>query len=367
MTDFNTLLRLYNKDQFAELLHNPDGLYWLKLRSLSCTKQLQELCRRTGINFQGISNNQLLAHVYNSRPPEHDLDKFIREIYESERRVRRENEDYLISQLYQMRDFDWGGLYQNSLERTIIDNYVKKIQSWDRLNLAIENELHRSMRSYVQCSWYNHWSSIIIEDIFKDHPAILPAVGLVKKIDFFIHNFPFDLKVTYFPDGYMKALRQKEGLPSESTVSKKFCRYEKIKFDTNKPEGLLFHELLTRIIEYPSKAARDFMMNFRATRMRLIRQTMNAPQNLIRWLYENQGARRFDAASRFFLILADAENIEESWKLKRNKKLLTDSINKHLDQMQSKTIDNLRIEFKWENEIYETYADALFVVLHLNG
>jgi len=43
--------------------------------------------------------------------------------------------------------------------------------------------------------------------MFKDHEDILPAVGLVKKVDFFWNNFPFDLKVTYFPDGFMKVKR----------------------------------------------------------------------------------------------------------------------------------------------------------------
>lgn len=40
---------------------------------------------------------------------------------------------------------------------------------------------------------------IVIEDVFKDHPSVIPAVGLVKKIDFFLHGVPFDLKATYLP------------------------------------------------------------------------------------------------------------------------------------------------------------------------
>ncbi len=153
-------------------------------------------------------------------------DQILTSIYQSERAERRANEDYVISQLYQMKVFDWGGLYQNSLEQTIVDNYVKKIQSWDKLNIAIENELHASLRGYVQCSWYNHWSSIIIEDVFKDHPSVLPATGLVKKVDFFIHDFPFDLKVTYFPDGYIETLRRAEGLRPELTELKALSRRE---------------------------------------------------------------------------------------------------------------------------------------------
>ena len=86
--------------------------------------------------------------------------------------VRREREPELVSQLYRLQAFDWGGLHQNSLEKTIVDNYVKKITSYESLTEKIENELHNSMRGYVLCSWYNHWTSIIIEDVFRDHPNV---------------------------------------------------------------------------------------------------------------------------------------------------------------------------------------------------
>ena len=94
------------------------------------------------------------------------IDELIRGTYERERAIRREREPELVSQLYRMQAFDWGGLHQNSLEKTIVDNYVKKITSFDLLTDKIDNELHNSLRGYVLCSWYNHWTSIIIEDVF---------------------------------------------------------------------------------------------------------------------------------------------------------------------------------------------------------
>ncbi|MEW5940312.1 MAG: hypothetical protein AB1750_11655, partial [Chloroflexota bacterium] len=84
------------------------------------------------------------------------------------------------------------------------------------------------------------------------------------------------------------------------------------------------------------------------------------------WLYENQGVRRFDASNRFFLVLVNAENFDESWKLKRNRDLLADSIHAHLDAMTARKIRNLRLEFEWENKAYETYADILFIVVNQN-
>lgn len=218
------------------------------------------------------------------------------------------------------------------------------------------------MRGYVQCSWYNHWTSIIIEDIFKDHPNVLPTIGLIKKVDFFIDDFPFDLKVTYFPDGYMKKLRQERGLTPEFTELKRFCRQEDIWFDQNAPESALFPELLAKIAERRSANAANFINNFRATRNRLIRDSMSNPLDLKVWLYENQGVRRFDAANKFFLVLIDANNLEDSWKLKRNKELLSNSINLHLNGMNRANIEQLNLEFEWENKTYSTYADILFIV-----
>jgi hypothetical protein len=358
---FETFRRLYDNNQFTELVRDPDGIFWLKLRSISRSSLLKQLCQKADINYEGISGRHLLPHVFNNKPSQNIIDEFIHETYEAERITKRENEDHLISQLYQMKVFDWGGLYQNSLEQTIINNYVKQIRDWDKLNKAIENELHISMRGYVQCSWYNHWTSIIIEDIFRDHPVVLPAVGLVKKVDFFIHGFSFDLKVTYFPDGYMRKLRRDEGLRPEFTDLKAFCRQEGIWFDKSKPENVLFPELLAKITEYPSQNAKDFMQKFKATRTRLIQQTIQNPTPLKIWLYENQGVRRFDAANRFFLILINQDNLEDSWKLKRNKVLLTHKINAYLDSIEPEAIEKLELEFYWENKVYKTYADTLFI------
>jgi hypothetical protein len=362
-TDFDAIAELYNSNRFAELVRHPNGIYWLKLRSISRARQLGQLCEKVGIDCEGIPGRQLLAHVYGWNPDEQKIDELVEELYEQGRSERRRNEDQLVSELYQMKVFDWGGLYQNSLERTIINNYVKRIKSWVELNKAIEGEIHASMRGYVCCSWYNHWTSIVIEDVFKDHPFVLPAVGLVKKVDFFVHNFPFDLKVTYFPDGYMRQLRKNERLRPEFTELKAFCRQEDIYFDTRKPERVLFPELLDKVSEYPTPSAREFMRNFKTTRARLIQQTIEEPTELKIWLYENQGVRRFDAANRFFLILVDLDNLEDSWKLKRNKKLLIDTIHAHLDTMRPDDIETLKISFRWQGSSYETYSDILFIVV----
>ena len=176
---------------------------------------------RVGLTLQDRRARQMFRGLYEARVSTEAVDGLIQEIYEEERSARREVEDNLVSELYRLQVFDWGGLRQGGLERTIVNNYVKKIRGYDELRDRIDEELQASLRGYVLCSRYNHWTSIIIEDIFRDHPSTLPAVGQVKKIDFFINDVPFDLKVTYLPKGYIADKRGALDLRPEITVLKR--------------------------------------------------------------------------------------------------------------------------------------------------
>ncbi len=273
--------------------------------------------------------------------------------------VMRKN---LYTQLYRLQVFDWGGFYQNAVEQTIVNNYVKKIQDYNQLLNSIENDLTPRLRGYILCSWYNHWTSILIEDMFKDHPDILPAVGLVKKVDFFWHDFPFDLKVTYFPEGFMKEKRQQRGLRPELTELKAFARQNNINFDRNATDEEIYKGLLTRITESPSEATQTFIQAFHRTRRDIINETIQNPRELIVWFYENQGTRRFDAANRFFVVLIDLNNLEESWKLKRNREILNTGINNYLNQNRNADFNQFQINFNWDGTNYQSCATCLFLI-----
>ena len=272
------------------------------------------------------------------------------------------DESYLYSQLYKLKVFDWGGFYQNAVEQNIVNNYIKKIQDYEQLCNSIENDINPRLRCYILCSWYNHWTSILIEDMFKDHPHLLPAVGLIKNVDFFWRDFPFDLKVTYFPDGFMQLKRKELGLSPELTKLKRFAREHNIPYDRNANNKEIFSELLTRISEDNSKEAKEFINGFHRLRKEIILNTIKNPNDFIKWFYEEQGFRRFDAANRFFLVLIDLKNLEDSWKLKRNKKLLHKEINEFLDYNKYMDFEKLKISFNWQEKNYVSYATALFIL-----
>ncbi len=359
---FNELNDYYRNNDFESIVNHQYGIYFLKLRSLSRIEILRRLAEKANIDISGIQGRQLFSFLFCQNIDERIIDEFILEVYEEERTVRRENEDYLYNQLYRLPVLYWGGFYQNAVEQTIVNNYIKKIQDFDVLIEKIENDINPRLKGYILSSWYNHWSSILIEDMFKDHPDILPAVGLVKKVDFFWKNFPFDLKVTYFPDGYMKEKRRKLNLRPELTELKQFARNNNIPINRNLNDKELFTDLITKISEQNTDEAKDFINNFHQIRRNIIDETIRNPEDLIRWFYENQGTRRFDAANRFFIVLIDRNNLEESWKLKRNRNLLRDNINNYLNNNRDIDFENLKLSFYWEGRKYNTYATCLFII-----
>lgn len=358
---FRRLNDAYTNNDFGAIFKDPYGGFFLKLRSVSRVELLRQFAGEVNLNVERLSGKQLFEYIFTQNISEQTLNSFIKRVYYVEREERRINEEILYSQLYQLSNFQWGGFYQNAVEQTIVNNYVKKIADYGELLNRIENDLNPRLKGYILCSWYNHWTSILIEDMFKDYQSILPTVGLVKKVDFFWNDFPFDLKVTYFPDGFMKLKRQQRGLRPELTELKAFARTHNISINRNLSDDDLFQELLARIEESTSDEAKSFMSDFHRNRREIIDETIANPQELIVWFYENQGTRRFDAANRFFLVLIDRNNLEDSWKLKRNRDILQLGITNYLTENNNVDFNKFKLSFYWEGRNYESYATCLFL------
>lgn len=360
MLKFEDALNKFKHNSIRELSLTDDGMRFLKLRSLSRKYHTAYLIKKVGLNFGDTKSKEWLKKLYESNLTDQVIENAIQELYKLERKEREDKEDDLVNELYKIQSFEWGGLHQNSLEKTIVDNYVKRIRSYDLLSIAIENDLHNSMRAYVLASWYNHWTSIIIEDIFKDHINVTPAVGLIKKIDFFIKNKQFDLKVTYLPEGYIKARRKEFGLRPELVLMKKLARNLKISYDNSTSDSFLIPDLWRKLDDHPDENAKELIAELKEYRENILMDCIQTPTHLVRWLYENQGVRRFDASNRLFLVLIDKNNFFESWKLKRAKPLITSVVNRYLDSVDDSS--GFELDFNWEGNSYTTEADAIFVL-----
>lgn len=349
----------FRQDRLNDLCADADGRRFLKIRSLSRTEHLERLFQFARVAKPDVGARQLFEAAFDSSINTATIEACVRKIYREGRERRLGNEAELLNQLYRVQEFNWGGLHQNSLEKTIVDNYVKKITDYEMLCRCVENELLTSLRGYVVCSWYNHWTSIIIEDIFKDHANVLPAVGLVKKIDFFVRDTPFDLKVTYLPEGYLSEKRKAANLRPELTLLKRAAREGKLPIATDLADAALLQDLWTKVSDHPSEACTQLVTEFVNFRNALVTEIEQDPMNLIRWLYENQGDRRFDASNRLFLVLIDQRNYFDSWKLKRAKALMETKIHSYLDGCGNNP--GRQVEFDWEGERYSTISEVLVV------
>jgi len=168
--------------------------------------------------------------------------------------------------------------------------------------------------------------------------------------------------VTYFPDGFMKDKRRESGLKPELTELKETAKKSDISINRELKDKDLFTDLLTKLTENTSEQAREFISDFHHKRKEIVDSAIADPEELIRWFYENQGTRRFDAANRFFVVLIDRNNLEESWKLKRNRNLLSEHIKDYLNVNRNIDFENLRLSFNWEGKTYNTYAACLFII-----
>ncbi len=352
--------RLFRENKLSQLSEDPGGRRYLKLRSLDRTEKLNGLFAAAGIEKPDVgSREDLFRSAFEANIPNRTVEAFIRDIYRGERAERQGREPDILNQLYRVQEFNWGGLHQNSLEKTIVDNYVKKITDYERLCACIENELLTSMRGYVICSWYNHWTSIIIEDIFKDHPNVLPAVGLVKKINFFVNDVPFDLKVTHLPEEYLSGKRKQARLRPELTLLKREAKRNGLPIDDSLANAALVQDLWVKVSDHPALACKALIDELTTFRNELVARIEENPNELIRWLYEYQGERRFDASNRLFLVLVDQRNYFESCKLKRARALMEGKIGKYLDECGN--APGRRINFNWKGEQYPAVSDLVVV------
>ncbi len=365
---FQELDKCFRNDDFPTIENDNRGLRYLKLRSMSRRESMESFCTGIGVDLSDLPSREYFMHVFDTATiSNEDIDNFIKSSYLIERNVRQVNEENLIDQLCRLQHFDWGGSHGNSLEKNIVDNYVKKIQSYEKICEEIEGSLLTSLKGYTLNSWYNHWTSILIEDLFKDHDRVLPTIGLVKKIDFFINNTPFDLKVTYFPEQLLEEKLKSKGFGVELTRIKQICRELTISIPSDLSGKPLKNHLLSKVTEDLRPSAQAFVRELKSIKTEIIREAESNPNELKVWFYENQGEARFDASNRFFLVLTDENDLGNSWKLKRNIRFLREKITAHLNTLASNST-SLETEFYWKktDQSFKCKSDILFVKFGVN-
>jgi len=263
---------------------------------LSCIPQpqLKTLAQILGINDKG-SATEIIKRLIESKPDEKVIDEFIKEKYFEEKVQKRRSlisDDELKRELLKVKTFSWG-VVQGQLDQKIQAEYVRRFVRYEELLNNVKAKLHDDVTNYVICTWFNHWTTVLIEEHISTHAKVVPTIKNVKGIDIFFDGQPFDLKVTYLPREYN-----------------------------------------------PIDAIRD-------------------PYRLAIWLYENQGAQRFGADNRLFVILLDKDNPERSWELKRDFPLVFKRIDEFFNTETVSEKDE--IVFTFNRRTYTAVAKVLII------
>jgi len=367
MKDFNYWKKLHDSEQLEEFSINSDGLLWLKIKSILRKELISEFILINNIILSSKSLKNQFVELFeilsvNVEKSNQLIDSFIKE--ENKKQLSKLNTEQLVSELYKLKTFDWGGDYQNSLDKYLVSRYVKVLKSYDTLISKFDTEISVAVQGYVLNSWYNHWSSKMIEHLFKSQHMVLPTVGQIKNVDFFINNIPFDLKVTYLPNEYIKIKRKEKGFPVELSYLKEKAKIANITYDKRGKESDIYYEIVEKMKDKNDKFCQEILQTLTQQKIDILTDAQQNPKVLAKWLYENQGEMRFGSENRLFLVLVDTHDFNNSWKLKRNFELLSPSIQQYLDNFNSKNIDDLKISFRYKNkpDSFNALTDIIFVV-----
>ena len=116
---FKTLKDFYDRDNFEEICKDELGIYFLKMCSLSRNVLLKELAKELNIKISNIENGKLFEFMFCQNIAGNILDEFIKKKYDEERQTRIGNEDFLYSQLYRLKVFDWGDFIKMRLNKLL--------------------------------------------------------------------------------------------------------------------------------------------------------------------------------------------------------------------------------------------------------
>ena len=262
-----------------------------KLNSIS-VKDLKELAGIFGLS-KGGSHGEIAARLISRDTTR--IDAFIKRKYQekvADRQTRLISDAELIAELEKVESIEWG-IIQGQLDRKIQSEYVRRYVRFNDLISSVKNRLHDEITGYAIATWYNHWSTALIEDQIGRHPNVVPTLKDIKGIDLFFNDYAFDLKITYLPKDYD------------------------------------------------------------------LDDAINQPQELAKQLYEKQGLQRFGDDNRIYVVVADTADITQSWKIKRDIALVSDSINRFLN---TETVGvNDSISFVYRKHLYTATCKILLI------
>lgn len=360
MNNFEKWDREFRVQNLYAFNNDANALLWLKVRAVCRGKQIEQFLTDNGLTLTATKISEQNVELFELLEQRDDaqsiLDRYLQGKNHEWYTSMGIDEEKLKADLYKVQYYAWGGDQNNSLDKHLVSRYVKVISEYDEL-VSKQGEIANNAWNYVQNSWYNNWTSYLIESLFKRHPRVISAVGEIKSVDFFIDDFPVDLKVTFFPNQYMdEKIKAKLGKSVLAWLKAKGKELG-ITAGTDDSEAQQIYTLTEKLSE---QGHDDVLKILNDAKSSVIRDAQSNPVELITWLYAHQGEMRFGAENRLFVILADSTDMSQSWKMKRAFPLIEPKVQSYLDSFTNQSLKKIDFTFKKQN--YSSLADVIFVV-----
>ncbi len=300
--EFGGCEKLYNKNNDLNSLYsNPNGIKYLMIRSFT-KNDLTEISKEKD---KKINIDTLRMKVFTSV----SIEKIIEYTVSKKTSLPSDYTEKLISELSKMC-VESCSVHQddfNSNMNKLIRNV--DISTYEKLQDEIDHTLVKQLKNYMSWQWYNQKCSDLIEDLILVQPNIIQTPRKIKNIDFFVmldntYIFPFDLKLTIFPAGFMKDNK----IPNERT------------------------------------SVETFISN------------VSNQHKILEWLYTEQNPRLFSNNYRHFVILVNLDNTDNSYKLKCNIGLIKENINKFFRTIKKSDVVDIEYEYKKDKSKSGKYA-----------
>jgi hypothetical protein len=309
IADFEICEKLYNKNiDLNTLYNNSNGIKYLMIRSFA-KDNLIDLCK-TSDKKSSIDNLRVKVFI------EFSIKDIIKYTLRKKLSLTEKYVEELSLELSKMC-IESSSVHQddfNSNMNKIIRSY--EVSTYAKLQEAIEKKLDKQLKNYMAWQWYNQKCSDLIEDIILRQENIIQTPRKIKNIDFFVnidneYIFPFDLKLTIFPAGFMKDNK----IPNEKTAIETFIA-----------DKSNHHKIL-------------------------------------QWLYTEQNPRLFSNNYRYFVILLNLSNTDNSYKLKCNIPLIKDNITRFLSNIKKTDVIDIEYDYKKDKAKSDKYTTKCIYTL----
>lgn len=360
MTNYEKWDHEFRTNNLFAFNNNDKALLYLKVKAICRKTLITQFVKENKLTLKSTKVKEQFPELYAllENKPEliPKLDSFLRNRNNEWYKEMGVDEDKVRTALCKINAYEWGGDHNNSLDQYLVRRYVKDISDYDTLQKKA-TEIQANAWNFVQTSWYNNWTSYLIESIFKKHERVLSAIGEIKSVDFFIDNYPIDLKVTYFPNEFMeKKLKDKIGNKELAWLKK-----EAKKVNIIPDKGLSDAEQLTFLKEELENHGHSNIIEVLTKhKQEIIDEACKHPEELMKWLYENQSARLFGAENRLFLVLVDTKDMKQSWKMKRAFTLIEQKVDGYLKSFNAHSLKKINFTFNQKN--YTSLSDIIFII-----